>query len=76
MRGNWDFLYSHLGGDTRSCKLASQSLPTKQLTTDKLMDREEVIKKLDESGVDYEVTAEHEDGFHIIVKFEKEENNV
>ena len=37
------------------------------------MDKDEVIKKLDESGVDYEVTAEHEDGFHIIVKFEKEE---
>ena len=39
------------------------------------MSKEDVIKKLDESGVDYEVTAEHEDGFHIIVKFEKEKDN-
>jgi hypothetical protein len=40
------------------------------------MTKEDVIKKLEESGIDYEVTAEHEDGFHIIVKFEKEEDNV
>jgi hypothetical protein len=37
------------------------------------MTKEEVLKKLDESDVDYEVTAEHDDGFHIIVKFEPEE---
>ncbi len=37
------------------------------------MNKEEAIKALEESGVDYEVTAEHEDGFHVIVKFEKEE---
>jgi hypothetical protein len=37
------------------------------------MTKEEVLKKLDESDVDYEVTAEHDDGFHIIVKFEKED---
>ena len=37
------------------------------------MNKEEAIKALEDSGVDYEVTAEHEDGFHIIVKFEKED---
>ena len=37
------------------------------------MNKEEAIKALEESGVDYEVTAEHEDGFHVVVKFEKEE---
>lgn len=37
------------------------------------MTKEEALDALNESGVDYEVTAEHEDGFHIIVKFEKED---
>ena len=40
------------------------------------MSKEDVIKKLEESGIDYEVTAEHEDGFHVVVKFKKEEDNV
>lgn len=37
------------------------------------MDKEEALKALNDSGVDYEVIAEHDYGFHIIVKFEKED---
>ena len=35
---------------------------------------DEVLEALEKSGVEFEVTAEHEDGMHVIVKFESEEN--
>jgi hypothetical protein len=40
---------------------------------EKQMTKEEALDALNESGVDYEVVAEHDYGYHIIVKFEKEE---
>ena len=35
---------------------------------------DEVLEALEKSGVEFEVTAEHEDGMHVIVKFESEED--
>ena len=38
------------------------------------MTKEQVLEVLEKSGIDFEVTAEHEDGMHVIVKFESEED--
>jgi hypothetical protein len=38
------------------------------------MTKEEVLEVLEKSGVEFEVTAEHEDGMHVIVKFQPEES--
>jgi predicted RNA binding protein YcfA (HicA-like mRNA interferase family) len=38
------------------------------------MTKEEVLEVLEKSGFDFEVTAEHEDGMHVIVKFQPEES--
>jgi len=38
------------------------------------MTQQEVLEALEKSGVDFEVTAEHEDAMHVIVKFQPEEN--
>ena len=32
------------------------------------MNKEEAIKALEDSGIDYEVTAEHEDGFQSLLR--------
>jgi len=37
------------------------------------MTKNEVLEALDKSGVDYEVTAEHDGSFHIIVKADENE---
>ena len=39
------------------------------------MTEKEVYKKLDEAGIDYEFLTDHDDGMHIIIKYEKEEEN-
>ena len=38
------------------------------------MTMDEVLKALEKSGVEFEVTAEHEDGMHVIIKFDPKEN--
>jgi hypothetical protein len=43
-------------------------------TKGKHMTMDEVLEALEKSGVEFEVTAEHEDGMHVIVKFQPEEN--
>jgi histidinol phosphatase-like PHP family hydrolase len=44
------------------------------LTKGKHMTMDEVLEALEKSGVEFEVTAEHEDAMHVIVKFQPEEN--
>ena len=39
------------------------------------MTEKEVYKKLDEAGIDYEFLTDHGDGMHIIIKYEKEEED-
>ena len=34
------------------------------------MTMDEVLEALEKSGIDFEVTAEHEDGMHVIIKFD------
>ena len=31
---------------------------------------DEVLEVLEKSGIDFEVTTEHEDGMHVIIKFD------
>ena len=38
------------------------------------MTKEQVIELLEKSGIDFEVTAEHEDGMHVIIKFDPKED--
>jgi hypothetical protein len=40
----------------------------------KNMTMDEVLEALEKSGVEFEVTAEHEDAMHVIVKFDPKEN--
>jgi len=37
------------------------------------MTKEEVLEALDGAGVDYEIVGEHNDGFHIIVRSDEDE---
>lgn len=47
-----------------------QSITTKG----KNMTMNEVLEALEKSGIEFEVTAEHEDAMHVIVKFDPEED--
>ena len=38
------------------------------------MTKEQVLELLEKSGIDFEVTAEHEDGMHVIIKFDPKED--
>ena len=38
------------------------------------MTMDEVLEALEKSGVKFEVTAEHEDGMHVIIKFDPKED--
>jgi hypothetical protein len=38
------------------------------------MTMDEVLEALEKSGIEFEVTAEHEDAMHVIVKFDSEED--
>jgi hypothetical protein len=44
------------------------------LTKGKNMTMDEVLEALEKSGIEFEVTAEHEDAMHVIVKFDPEED--
>jgi histidinol phosphatase-like PHP family hydrolase len=44
------------------------------LTEGKHMTMNEVLEALEKSGIEFEVTAEHEDAMHVIVKFDPEED--
>ena len=44
------------------------------LTKGKHMTMDEVLEALEKSGVEFEVTAEHEDGMHVIIKFDPKED--
>ena len=39
------------------------------------MNKEEVLKILDDNFIDYEIVGEHSDSFHILVKADEEEEN-
>ena len=39
------------------------------------MTEEEVYKALDDAWIDYEFIADHENGMHIIIKYEEEDKD-
>jgi len=39
------------------------------------MTKDEIVYFLQDNDIDFEITAEHEDGIHVVIKFDKEEEN-
>ena len=37
------------------------------------MTKEEIIVELEKLGIDFEITAEHDDGIHLVVKFDNDD---
>lgn len=38
------------------------------------MTKDEIIMELEKLGIDFETTAEHDDGIHLVVKFDSDDD--
>ena len=38
------------------------------------MTKDEIIVELEKLGIDFEITAEHDDGIHLVVKFDNDDD--
>ena len=38
------------------------------------MTKDEIIVELEKLGIDFEITAKHDDGMHIVVKFDNDDD--
>ena len=38
------------------------------------MTKDEIIVELEKLGIDFEITAEHDDGIHLVIKFDNDDD--
>ena len=39
------------------------------------MTKDEIIVELEKLGIDFEITAEHDDGMHLVIKFDNDDDD-
>jgi len=40
------------------------------------MTKDEIVHFLEDNHIDFEITAEHDDGMHVVIKFDEEEDEL